>query len=239
MSLSFWSTAIILLICLSAKSQSIFKGRVFKLGTSIPLERVKVDNVNSGKSSYSDSAGMFKIEARKDDIIALNKYSYLPDTAFLINLNFKEFYLEPANHQLNEVVVTGVKTRLGSLVDKEFHGQTVRYQRNEDGSPKGGLVFRFWYWNKDSRKVRRSQRRIKDFDIQEEIDRVFSPYFIAKYTPFKGAELLDFRDLYRPTIKLYKSPGFDLLLYLNDSYKEFKSLAPEKRKLPSLEPFKP
>jgi|GEM_PF-1005874 len=239
MPLSFSGTIGLFLICLSVNAQSFFEGKVFELETSIPLEKVKVDNINSGKSTFSDSAGRFKIEAKASDVIAFTLYSYLPDTAFLINLNFKEFYLQPKSHQLSEVAITGVKINAGSMVDTEFHGQTVRYQYNEDGSRKGGLVFRLWYWNKDSKKERRSQRRLKDLEIMEEIDRIFNPLFIAEHTPLKGSELLDFRDLYRPPIKLYKSAGFNIFLYLNDSYKEFKSLDPKKRKLPPLEPFKP
>lgn len=239
MPLSFLGTISLLFICLNVNAQSYFEGRVLELGTSISLEKVKVDNINSRKSTFSDSTGRFKIEAKAGDVIALTLYSYLPDTAFLINLHFKQFYLQPKSHQLNEVAITGVKMNAGSMIDTEFHGQTVRYQYNEGGSRKGGLVFRLWYWNKDSKKKRRSQRCVKNLELMEEIDRVFNSAFIAKHTPLKGSELLDFKDLYRPTVKLYQSPGFNLLLYLNDSYKEFKSLAPEKRKLPALEPFKP
>ena len=237
MLVSLLRTLALLLLCLEVNAQDVLDGRVYELGTTMPLTDVRVSNVNSGKSTITNSEGRFKLPAKKGDVIALYLYSYQPDTVFLIELKARDFFLQPISHELNAVTVEGVKTQLGSLVDKT--PQNVTYQRNPDGSPKGGLVFRLSYWNKDSKKERRALRKLKDFELQEEIDRVFSLAFISQYTPLRGVELNDFRSLYRPSVQLYKSPGFDLLLYLNDVYKEFKTLPPEKRKLPLLVPFDP
>ena len=125
---------------------------------------------------------------------------------------------------------------LGSLRDPEYHGQSVVYQVDENGSKKGGIIIRLWYWNKDSKKERRAQRRLKDEEILKKIDRLFSPVNIARYVPLKGAVLDDFIALYRPAVKEYKSPAFNLVLYLSGCYKKFKALPPEKRKLPPLIP---
>lgn len=235
--MSVLRTLTLLLLCLEVNAQSDLEGRVFELNTTVPIANVRVSNVSSGKFTITGSEGRFKLQVKKGDIIALSSFSYKPDTVFLTEVKFRDFFLQPISHDLNTVVINGVSTRLGSLVDRT--PQDVTYQRNPDGTTKGGLVFRLSYWNKDSRKERRTLRRLKDYQVQEEIDRAFSIRFISQYTPLKGAELLDFRSLYRPTLKVFKSPDFNLLQYLNASYKEFKALPPEKRKLPPLVPFNP
>ncbi|MBC8053315.1 MAG: hypothetical protein H7Y13_09650 [Sphingobacteriaceae bacterium] len=232
-------TFVFLLVCVGANAQGILEGRVFDYNTNLPLNKVNVSNVNSGRIVLSDSTGRFKVRAQKGDVLALHLSGYVPDTVLLLDLNPREFHLQIKAHQLNAVEIKGVKINSSTWVDDEFHGQTARYQYNKDGSRKGGLVFRFWYWNKDSRKERRMLGRLKNYELQDEIDRLFNLAFIAEHIPLKGTDLLDFRSLYRPSVKLYKSPGFNMLLYLNDSYREFISLPPEKRKLPPLAPFAP
>lgn len=236
MSVSLLRIVALLFLLAEANAQTQLEGSVFELGSSLPIGNVRVSNVTTGKFTFSDTAGVFKLPAKKGDIIALNLFSYEPDTAFLIELK-RDFFLQPVSNALKEVVVEGVKISLGSLVDRTPQG--VTYQKNPDGTTKGGMVFRLSYWNKDSAKERRSQRKLGDFEVLEEIDRVFSNEFISKNTPLKDEELINFRNLYRPPLKEYKSPGFNLILYLNDCYKEFKTLPPDKRRLPPLVPFNP
>ncbi len=213
--------------------------RVLEIGSASPLAGVQITNVNLGSSVLSDMQGRFRISVRKGDLLVLTLYSYVSDTVFVTDVKTRDFFLQAISHQLKDVTITGVNTQLGSLVDKETFRRNTGYQRNDDGTMKGGLTFRLRYWNKDSKKERRSQRKIRDYLVEEEIDRVFSVSYIEKHTPLTGDELLDFRGLYRPTVKAYKSPDFHLLLYLNQSYRHFKSLPPEKRRLPKLEPFDP
>jgi hypothetical protein len=53
--------------------------------------------------------------------------------------------------------------------------------------------------------------------------------------PLKGQELEDFMTMYRPTYAfLRNNSGPSLAVYINDCYKKFEALPPDKRSLPKL-----
>lgn len=239
MRLGLGGTLVMLVFSIIVNAQTVFSGRVFIADTFSPLKGVNIKNLNTGTAATSDLTGTFSIAAEKNHVIVLSLKSYVTDTVVLVNTNSRDFALLPVTHQLSEVTILGARTKLGELRDMEFDGQTVVYQRDKEGYYKGGVAFRLSYWNKDSRKERQSMKRLKDYALQDEIDSAFNTAFISTYLPLSGQDLLDFRDLYLPSVKLYKSPGFNMIVYLNDSYKKFKSLPPDKRKLERLPVAKP
>jgi len=55
--------------------------------------------------------------------------------------------------------------------------------------------------------------------------------------PLRGRELEDFMTLYRPSYAyIMDNNGPSLAAYVNDSYKKFMALPPEKRKVQALTP---
>ena len=229
----------LLIISQKSPAQSVFKGRIFELNTRIAIPGTHVSNLSTKITALTDTAGRFAIKAKSGDLLVMQSFAYLPDTLLITNMKYREIYLQALPNMLGEVTVKQTEIRGVDFRDREYHGQTIVYQIDENSNHKGGVAFRLWYWNKDSKKVRRSQKRFKDEEILLEIDRVFNPFNIGKYIPLREQVLQDFINLYRPALDIYKSNGFNFFLYLNDSYKAFKQLPPEKRKLPPLKPFDP
>lgn len=221
------------LIYSSTYAQIPVSGKIYELGTHIILPNVKVQNANTKDNTLSNAAGIFSIKAKAGDILIFESFAYKPDTVLVTNARYLEIYLQPVNTNLKQVDIKGTtSTKLGNLNDTTFHNQTVRYLRDEKGNLKGGVAIKFGYGK--SSKEKRNEKLTYDTLATKAIDKAFSPANVSKYVPIKGGDLKQFIAIYRPTIKQYKAPNFDLTLYLNDCYKKFKALPPSQRKLASL-----
>jgi len=91
------------------------------------------------------------------------------------------------------------------------------------------------WFSKDSRDARRLKRYFATEEEQEHVDAVFNAAYVGGLVPLKGQDLEDFMTLYRPSYAFLKSNGGQsLAVYINDSYKKFMALPPDKRSLQRL-----
>jgi hypothetical protein len=219
---------LLLTFCLKANAQTTLQGKVYELKTHIGLQSIRVTNLNTKQFTITDTAGLFYINASPGDLLAFRGYAYKGDTVSITNKNHLEIYMEPEGKMLNEVKVSTTDVKTGNLKAPDLNGQTVVYQRDENGNLKGGIDIRFGY-GKDKKAVHNKQLTEQEIADQQ-IDQVFNPQNIGKEVPLKGQELNDFITMYRPDIKTFKAPNFNLTLYLNDCYKKYLALPPDKRK---------
>lgn len=225
-------TVSILTYC-NTYAQIPLSGKVYELGTRVALPGVKIQNTVTKDNTLSNAAGVFSIKAKAGDILIFESFAYKADTVLVTSTRYLEIYLQPANTNLKQIDIKGTtSTKLGSLKDTIFHNQAVRYQRDANGAPIGGIALKFGYGK--SSKEKRNEKLAHDIVVTREIDQAFSPTNVGNYVPLTGVDLKQFTALYRPTIKQYKAPNFDLMLYINDCYKKFRILPPEQRKLTSL-----
>ncbi|MEO6521239.1 MAG: hypothetical protein ABIN91_06175 [Mucilaginibacter sp.] len=218
------------IICFEAKAQGTLMGRIYEYNTHIHLQSIKVTNLNSRQYTLSDTAGIFYIYAKPGDLLVFKGYAYQPDTVSIVNKNHMEVFLVPEGKTLKEVNVAGTaaETKLGSLKDPTLTGAPVTYQRNADGSYKGGIALRFGY-GKDKKAIRSKQ--LTDEEIaDEQIDDAFNEKTVSQTIPLRGQELKDFILMYRPAREVFKARGFNMTIYLNDNYKKYMALPADKRK---------
>ncbi|EHQ24225.1 hypothetical protein [Mucilaginibacter paludis] len=224
----------LIMVCCEAKAQTTLQGRVYEYGTHIHLQSIRVTNLNTKQFTITDTAGLFYINAKAGDLLAFKGYAYQADTLVIINKNRLEIYMTPEGKTLKQVNVTAPDIKTGSLKDANLKGNTVTYQRDANGAYKGGIAIRFGY-GKDKKALRSKQ--LSDEEIaDQEIEDAFSEKNVAKTIPLRGQELKDFIAMYRPDIKTFKAPTFNLTIYLNDCYKKYQALPPEKRKPATLNP---
>jgi len=221
-----------ILICCSVYAQIPVSGKVYELGTHVALPGVKVQNTNTKDNTLSNPAGVFSIKAKAGDILIFESFAYKPDTVLVTSARYLEIYMQPQNTNLKEVTIENKSAKPGNLKDTSFHNQAVRYLRDDKGNLKGGIAIKFGYGK--SSKEQRTEKLAYDTLATRAIDKAFSPTNVSNYIPLKGVALKQFIAIYRPTIKQYKAPNFDLTLYLNDCFKKFKALPPDQRKLVSL-----
>lgn len=223
---------LILCCCLLVQlsyGQQVLKGRVFENKTRVPLAGIKIQNTGTKQLAETDSNGRFKISAAVNNILVLTGYAYKADTLMITDLKELEIFLEPQKNMLNEVKVSTPQVRNFGFYDPDFHGQTVAKLRDDKGHYKGGIAIRLWWWKKDERKRKKYEQMVMDDNTRLEIAKTFAPDNLAKYLPLKNTELANFSMRYMPPVSVVRAQSFNLLLYLNNCYKEFIKLPTEER----------
>jgi len=181
--------------------------------------------------------GRFSIAAKVGDFLVLKGFAYQPDTLLVTDMHDREIFLEPQRTLLNQVTVTdasGASTVAEKNMilpyDPEFHGQTMVFHRDSKGYYDGGVILRLHYFKGDDNKKKKAQQKEEERVLSEEISAIFTKDNIGHYLPLKGADLDSFLLLYTPEIKVYNSKDFNLLSYLNTSYKTWLNLSDDQRK---------
>ncbi|PTQ98008.1 hypothetical protein C8P68_103167 [Mucilaginibacter yixingensis] len=225
---------ILSLFVFTANAQQKLSGRVFENKTRIYLAGVRIQNLRTKKFTETDDKGHFNIDAALNDVVVFNNFGYEVDTLVLINFKPKEVFLEPKKHMLNEVNVNVQQVQSFKTYDRDFHNQTMIYQRDNNGNLKGGISLRIWSNKKEERQQAKGAQWVYTERYRLIIDTVFALRNLSKYLPLNGDELMAFRVRYMPTVPQYTSSDFNLLRYIDSCYKNFETLPADKRKLAKL-----
>jgi hypothetical protein len=216
-------------ISFSVSAQQLLKGRVFENKTRVGLTGISVQNLSNSQSTVTNNNGKFSIKAKVNDMLLVKGFAYQNDTVLVTQLNEMEIFLLPQQHLLPDVKVTSSEGPSMAFYDPYYHGQTTTYQSDGKGNFKGGLTFRLHYFKKDERKKARREKKDKENQVEQEIDKLFTPKSLAQYLPLKGQDMDAFIVLYKPAVNTYISNSFVLIDYLNTSYKKFMQLTLEQR----------
>ena len=220
--------------------QHTLEGVVYENKTHVALAGINLENLNGNFKTQTNEQGRFIIQAKVSDLLVFNGSGYKPDTVLITNLYAHEFYLDPIQHMLNEVVINGKgavtvnQSAFKQPKDPNFHNQTMNYQRNvdgpnADGSMKGGINLRVWSNKKTENDTKKQEQLARNDKITAQIQQAFSEENIEKYVPLKDQELHSFVMRYSPDIKTFTSKDFNLASYISKCYKEFVKLSPEER----------
>jgi hypothetical protein len=91
------------------------------------------------------------------------------------------------------------------------------------------------WFGKEAHDARRLKRYFQMEQEQEKVDQAFNATTVASIVPLKGQELEDFLTMYRPSYDFIKSNNrVSMAVYVNDCYKKFMALPPDKRSLQRL-----
>ena len=217
-------------------AQTVFNGRVLENKTRVTLHGVIVENLNNKLKAITGDDGRFSIAAKINDLLVLKTFGYQPDTLLLTDMHDREIFMEPQRTLLNQVTITDSSTNSAQAAknmkyfDPQFHGQTMVYHRDKDGNFDGGIILRMHYFKGDENKKKKAEEKEHQRILNEEISEIFSADNISHYLPLKGADLDDFLVLYTPGTNIYNGKDFNLLAYLNTSYKTWLTLTPDQRK---------
>jgi len=215
-----------------ALGQTIQTGVVFENKTQVTLQGVKVENMGTHKVFITDKSGVFNIEGKIGEVLVFSSSFYRADTVLLTGNKPMEIFLVPQHNMLNQVNVTATEAKhTGSFQSPDFHNQTMVYQRDAKYPAyyKGGVAIRLHYFKKDEKRKAKQAAFLKDQQQQDEIAKVFNAGNMAKYLPLKGKDMDDFLILYTPSTKYYFSTAFNLVSYLDNSYKAFLNIPADKR----------
>lgn len=216
-------TTAVLFISISAQAQ-VLNGTVVEAGKNTRLENVFVREVGSKQVALTDKSGNFDIRTSLNHTLILTLPGYVSDTLFVIDFKPKNIELKQQGITLQTVTIAESKVPFNP--EAEY---PEIYERS-----KFALSFSRMF-GKESRDARRLKRYFKNEVEQRQIDAIFTRTLVSSVVPLKGHDLENFMAMYRPSLAFAKNSSQQtLVVYINDSYKKFKALPPNKRGLPTL-----
>ena len=206
-------------------AQIYVRGNVVDASSGAKLSDVFVRDVTNKQITLTDKSGRFEIKSETGHTLIFSSPNYVPDTLYVIDLTQKHIELKTQSISLKEVNITA--QRLAFDPHKEYPDV---YEKSKVYP----LSPSTWF-GKDARDARRLKRYFAREQQERRVDQVFNRVYVGSIVPLKGQELEDFMQLYRPNYAFITSNNSEsLAVYINDSYKKFMALPPEKRHLEKL-----
>ncbi|EHQ26269.1 peptidase associated/transthyretin-like domain-containing protein [Mucilaginibacter paludis] len=217
-------TAAFVITSLAANAQTILSGIVTESGKNTKLENVFIKDTGSKQVALTDKSGSFDIRTAVNHTLIFSSPGYISDTLYVIDMKPKRVELKLRGISLNTVDISSN----AAPFNPEAEYPEIYEKSKFALSP--SRIF-----GKESRDARRLKHYFKTEQEQRQIDAVFTKALVSSIVPLKGVDLDNFMMMYRPTLAFAKNSSQQTLtVYINDSYRKFKALPPEKRSLPRL-----
>ncbi|WP_461453508.1 peptidase associated/transthyretin-like domain-containing protein [Mucilaginibacter sp.] len=225
MKLKIISVALLVFITGVANAQNALKGTVEETGSNLKLSNVFIKDVTNKQLTLTDKNGNFEIKSAPSHLLIFTSPGYISDTLYVVDMNPKHVKMQIMNIALREVKINGTRT---AFDPKEEYPEV--YQKS-----KVYILSPTTWFGKDSRDARHLRRYFTMEQQEEEIDKVFNTAYVSSLVPLRGQDLEDFMTLYRPSYSfVHNNNTQTMAVYINDSYKKFKALPANKRKLDRL-----
>lgn len=213
---------VLLVLPVLSHAQNILSGKVTESGKNIKLENVFVRDMNSKEVALSNKSGAFDIRTQANHTLILSLSGYISDTLYLIDMKPKHIELRLQGINLRTVNIHNTNVPFNPR--KEY---PQVYEKSKFALSPSRI------FGKESRDARRLKRYFEREQEQRQIDAIFTKAFVSSIVPLKGKALEDFMAMYRPTLSFVKNSSRQTLtIYVNDSYRKFMALPPDKRSLP-------
>ncbi|GAC1306063.1 MAG: hypothetical protein NVSMB24_15930 [Mucilaginibacter sp.] len=221
----YFLVVLILIAAVPAMAQGLLKGTVYESGSNNRMSNVFIRNNNNKQITITDNSGGFSIKAETGNLIIFDSPGFISDTLYLIDLAPKKIVMVTKTIALREVSITS--TRQAFDPHKEYP-QIYTKSKVYIMSPTS------WF-SKEGRDARKLKRYFVTEEQERHVDAVFTRAYVGSIVPLKGRDLEDFMTLYRPSYAFIRGNNSEsLAVYINDSYKKYQALPPEKRHLPAL-----
>jgi hypothetical protein len=229
--------ALVLLTTSGASAQRFLTGKIYNAQSKELLVSVSIRNISQQKFDLSEENGSFRIQCAPGDKVVFTYVGYWPDTLVIepdmLAADYPT-YLDPKPQTLQTV-------RVGQLSNYQLDSMARRteyswiYDRGKqtllndqykgDGVGIDINIFR------NASSADKQRERLKKRLLREEedfyVDSRFSREYVMRLTHLQGDSLQRFMMEYRPTYEFCrKAAQVDILVYINDSYKKFKEVAP-------------
>ena len=206
-----------ILFALPAIAQPLLEGGVREKATGKKLSDVFVRNTNNKEVTLTDKNGRFKIRAVSGQQLIFSSAGYISDTLYLVNDQPKFIELLAMPTTLSDVNIRS--TRVAFDPHAEYPDV---YEKAKIYPLSPSTIF-----SRESRNARKLKKYFAHEEQDRYIDSKYTKVYVSGILPLKGTELEEFMTMSRPTYEfLKKTEGAELVLYVNDKYKEFKTMPP-------------
>ena len=205
----------------SIKAQQLLKGTIYESSGGARLPDVFVRNINNKQLAISDKQGNFSVKAETGNTLIFEAPGYIPDTLYLIDMLPKKIQLSTQTIALREVKISSTREAFDPHKEyPEIYTKSKLY-----------VLSPTTWFGKEARDARRMKKFFRREQEERRVDAVFTRTYVGSIVPLKGEDLDDFMLMFRPTYDFIKgNNNVSLAVYINDSYKKFAALPPEKRK---------
>jgi len=207
-----------ILVSTGLRAQNILKGTVYEGNTTRKVTDVFVRDINGKSVALGDNAGRFSIQTEQNHVLVFTSPGYVPDTLYLVDLKPKRV----------EMHIRGITLAGVDIISHNNFNPRQEYPEVYEKSKFALSPSRIF--GREARQARRLKHYFEREVDERKVDSIFSPIYVSSIVPLKGRELEDFMTMYRPSLSfLEQTPHASLTLYINDCYKKFMALPPEKR----------
>ncbi len=212
-------------ITCSASAQGLLKGSVYENGGNNKLPGVFIRDNNTKQLGITDKNGNFEIKTETGHLLIFDCPGFVSDTLYVVDMVQKKIMLETKTIALREVNINSTRTTFDP--HKEYPDVYTK--------SKVYIMSPTTWFSKEGKDARRLKRYFVREAQERHIDAVFTRAYVGSIVPLKGQDLENFMTIYRPTYAFLQSNNSEsLAVYINDSYKKFKALPPDKRSLQKL-----
>ena len=213
--------------------QQFLTGKVYKKSSTETLQSVSIHNITSQRYDLSEEDGSYSIQAAPGDHIAFSSVGYKADTltvtASLLTAACP-IYMDIRPQELQAVRVGQYSNYQLDSMDrrKEYdwvygHDNTPRMAKDRQGGDGVGVTFNIFRNSSKQAKQRISlEKRLEKEEEEYYVDYRYNKDYVTKITHLKGDSLKEFMRRYRPSYDYCrKAANVDILVYINDSYKQY------------------
>ena len=208
-----------------ANAQGFLKGTVYDNSTNNKLPDVFVRDSNIKQLGLTDKDGNFAIKTEPGHVLIFDCPGYVSDTLYVVDMIQQKIMLQTKTIALREVSINATRTTF----DPRREYPDV-YEKS-----KVYIMSPTTWFSQEGKNARRLKRYFAHEAEERKIDAVFTRTYVGSIVPLKDKELENFMTMYRPTYAFINSNNAEsLAVYINDCYKKYQILPPEKRALPKL-----
>jgi hypothetical protein len=232
-----YSIILLLLISFSGSAQTFLTGKVRKKESTEIIVSVSIQNHTQRKYDLSDEGGNYRIPAREGDLLTFSSVGFITDTLVVTPVMLAgdcPVFLVTRIVALPSFQVGSLSNyQLDSMARREEykwiydHANAQRVEKERKGDGVGLSLDLFRNASREDRDREKLKKRILKEEEQHYIDYRYSREYISRLTHLKGDSLQKFMEEYRPSYDFArKAATVDILIFINDSYKQFRTLPP-------------
>jgi hypothetical protein len=221
------------LLTVKAQAQVTMTGAIMDKENKLVLPYASITNKNTGRRTYSDKGGFYKISASPKDVIVFSFLGYKSDSIVVAQSSgteTRDISLVVEAQQLRGVEIgTQYSPYQADSISRREQFGYILDKRNMpltgSNTPVGaGIVFspftRYSHKEKQKREFKKIFARAEE---ERYIDSRYTPQFVSKVTSLTGDSLqLFMRENHPDHNTLRTMPQEDLIYWITDRYKAWK-----------------
>ena len=225
MKLKLFTAGLLFIAAGSVHAQGLLNGEVRERGNNQKIPNAFIRDINNNVMTLVDENGDFAIRSATGHTLIITSPGYVTDTLFVADMTPKKINMTVQSIALKQVNITD--TRKAFDPHEEYPDV---YQKS-----KVYVLSPSSWFGKEAHDARRLKKYFAMEQEEQKIDEAFNAAYVSSLIPLKGQELEDFMTLYRPSYKfIVNNNRVSMAVYINDCYKKFEALPPDKRTLQRL-----